>query len=222
MLQKKMIFKKMLRSLFFTLPFFLLGSLQVHGEEFKGIIHDINPKSHSMGLDVPPLIRIYVNSGTSYQNKSAFAEFKKGDRIVVKVSKMPNGTYIANKVSFLEHFEEKVVLDKNRIQIKDGQRFLLGVGQTAVLTKNNKAELEIFSKEFVNTFCKDGGFDCAGTGDIGMRLEVSKNGEKNEILLTSQETRKPLQPVIAEIHGYRIQLIEVGEDVVLLLVRKAQ
>ncbi|MCP5467713.1 MAG: hypothetical protein H7A32_00400 [Deltaproteobacteria bacterium] len=214
--------KKTLITFIFSAFFLLINISSLSAEEFKGVVHDISVQSSSLSVDVPPLLRIYVNSGTNYQKKSSFTEFKKGDRVIVEATQRSNGTYLAKKIIFVEHLEQKMVLDKDTIEIKDGQRFLLGVGQKAVLKKNGKIDLEIFSKEFINTFCKDGGFDCAGTGDIGMRLEVNHNGEKSEILLTSQETRKPLQPVIAEVHSYMIQLIEVGEDVVLLLVRQVQ
>jgi len=95
---------------------------------------------------------------------------------------------------------------------------LIGVNQTAVVRDTSKP-LKLQTVEFINTLCK-GGYDCGGEGEVGMRIKVSQAGEENEIILTSKNHRKPTSPVKVQLFGYEIQLIEAGEDVVMLVVRR--
>lgn len=202
---------------------FLTVAVGLRAESLQGVVRSVEPSSKSLSIDLPPLTRVYVNAGTRFERggkKIGYGELKSGDEVKIEASAQNNNTFIAQRVEVLKRMGEVQNLTQNEIAIQPGQRFLLGVGQTASLKSGGQGELKLFAKEFVNTLCKEG-FDCGGAGDIGMLVEASRGGEKSEIMLVSQEHRKPLQPVVVEIFGHRVQLIEVGEDVVALTVRAA-
>jgi hypothetical protein len=111
-------------------------------------------------------------------------------------------------------------LDENEVSIQPDQRFLLGVGQTALLKDGKKVALKIKAVDFINTFCKQG-YDCTGEGEVGMRLKIQRAGKASEILLTSKDGRKPINPVKVSLFNYEFQLVEAGEDVVVMMVRSA-
>lgn len=204
--------------LLFILIFF---PLSLNAETLHGIIRNINYGSHSFGLDLPPLTRVYVNAGTRYKNPAGnnFGAFKVGDEVKVEARTLNTGTYLATKMEATGHIGEVKDLASNNIKIKLDERFLMGVNQTADLKEGGKTRLELHSTEFINTLCK--GYDCGDRGEIGMRLEVKKGGDKSEIVLLSKNHRKPSSPVKVELYGYTIQLVEAGEDVVVLVVRPA-
>lgn len=199
----------------------LLLPLNLAAETITGVVRTVNYGSHSFGLDQPPLVRVYINAGTKFKTSGGennFRGLKVGDKVEVSAKSLKTNTYIAAKVRVTGHLDEKKDLASDAIQIKLNQRFLMGVSQTAVLEEAGKKPLKLRSTEFINTLCKDG-YDCSGEGEVGMRLEVKKGGDKNEIILTSKNHRKPTKPVKVEVLGYEIQLVESGEDVVLLVVR---
>lgn len=195
-----------------------------HAETLSGVVRNVNYEaSKGFALDVPPLIRVYVNAGTKYEGPQAsqgLRGIKDGDKVEVQGREMQQGTFIATRVTKQGSVGGKVKdLASDAIRIKLGQSFVMGVSQKAQVVKNGKTKLTLISKEFINTLCKDG-YNCEGEGEVGMRMEVKGGGETNEILLTSKNHRKPVNPVIVELHGYEIQLKEAGEDVVLLVVRE--
>lgn len=208
---------------FLILLVLILFPAAAGAESLTGVVRTVNYGSHSFGLDQPPLIRVYVNSGTSFKTldgSNSFKGLKEGDQATVSGKSTGPGTFIATKVQATGRIKEVKNLAADEIDIKLDQRFLLGVNQEASLKEGGKKTLTLHSTEFINTLCKDG-YDCSGEGEVGMRLEVSGGGEKNEIILTSKNHRKPTSPVIVQLHGYEIQLVEAGEDVVLLVVRRA-
>jgi hypothetical protein len=209
--------------LFFIFSSFLVSSLG-YAETLTGIVRNVNyDTSRGFGLDVPPLIRVYVNSGTKYAGPDAgqgLRGIKDGDKVQVEGRGMQTGTFVATRVTKQGSVGQKVEnLSSDTIQIKLNQSFLMGVSQKAQVTKDGKVMLTLTSKEFINTLCQ--GYDCGDVGEVGMRMEVKGGGETNEVLLTSKNARKPAEPVKVELGGYEIQLLEAGEDVVLLVVRQA-
>ncbi len=192
-----------------------------HAETLSGIVRNINYGSHSFGLDVPPVTRVYVTGGTHFatsEGKAKFQDIKEGDRVEVEGRAGGPGVFTATNVTSSGNIAPVKDLATNQISIELNQSFLLGVNQTAVL-KDGKDTLKLQSTEFINTLCK-GGYDCSGEGEVGMRLKASNGKEDNEIILTSKNHRKPTSPVKVQLFGYEIQLIEAGEDVVMLVVRK--
>ncbi len=208
-----------MKRLFFVLLF--LSSPLAHAETLSGVVRNINYGSHSFGLDQPPLVRVYVNASTQFElekGKGTFQEVKEGDRVEIEASVVPGNIYNATRVKVLGSLAPVQDLSKNEINIQPSQKFLLGVGQTAILKEANKTVLKIKAVDFINTLCKQG-YECSGTGDVGMRLKISRGGKSEEILLTSKDSRKPVNPVKISLFDYEFQLIEAGEDVVLLMVR---
>ena len=200
----------------------LFLSAALHAETLSGIVRNINYGSHSFGLDVPPVTRVYVTGGTRFEaqgGKGAFQDVKEGDKVEVDGRSGGAGVFTASRVKVLGNIAPVKDLSSSEIKIELNQSFLVGVNQTAVLKDGGKA-LKLQTTEFINTLCK-GGYDCGGEGEVGMRMKVSHGGEENEIILTSKNHRKPVAPVKVELFGYEIQLIEAGEDVVMLVVRKA-
>jgi len=191
-------------------------------ETLNGIVRNINYGSHSFGLDVPPVTRVYVTGGTHFattEGKAHFQDIKEGDRVEVEGRSGGPGVFTASSVTSSGNIAPVKDLATNQINIELNQSFMLGVNQTAIL-KDGKGSLKLQSTEFINTLCKGGGYDCGGEGEVGMRLKASNGKEDNEIILTSKNHRKPTSPVKVELFGYEIQLIEAGEDVVMLVVRK--
>ncbi len=201
---------------------FLLIPLGARAETFSGVIRNVNCGSHSFGLDVPPITRVYFNSGTRFETASGGGtcrEIQEGDKAEVEGRTQSPGVLLATRVKTLGNLAPMEDLTSNAIEIKLDQSFLMGVSQVAVIRDGAKTKLKIRTTEFINTLCKDG-YDCSGEGEVGMRMQVSGGGEENAVLLTSKNARKPTTPVKAELFGYTIQLIEAGEDVVILVVRK--
>ncbi|MFO1464187.1 MAG: DUF5666 domain-containing protein [bacterium] len=201
---------------------FCLSSAGLRAETLRGIVRNVNYGSHSFGLDVPPVTRVYITGGTRFstvQGKATFQDIKEGDSVEVEGRSGGPGVFTATSVRSTGNLAPVKDLSSNEVNIELNQSFLLGVNQTAVLRDAAKP-LKLRSTEFINTLCK-GGYDCGGEGEVGMRLKVSQGGEENEIILTSKNHRKPTSPVKVELFGYQIQLIEAGEDVVMLVVRKA-
>ncbi|MCB1215068.1 MAG: hypothetical protein KDK66_06275 [Deltaproteobacteria bacterium] len=197
----------------------ILGLLpfSVEAKTLEGVIRNINvDSSKGFGLDVPPLIRVYTNANTKFK-KTSLEELKIGDRVVVKGEEGQTGTFLASSVKIIGHLEEKRNLDKSGIKIKLEQSFLMRQGQSASLDEKGKPSLHLKAKSFINTLCN--GRDCSGDGYVGMHMEVTSDGQSQEVFLRSKGQRKPISPVYLDIGTYRIQLIETGEDVVLLVVR---
>lgn len=209
-----------LKSMLFSILFVVFSTGLAQAT--TGVIRSVNCGSHSFGLDQPPLIRVYTNGGTRFESsagKGSCQDLKEGDQVEVDMRSTGSGTATASRVKVLGGAAPIKDLASNEISIKLDQSFLLGVSQTAALKDGDKTKLKIRSTEFINTLCK-GGYDCGNEGEVGMRMRVSGGGDENEILLTSKNARKPVTPVKAELFGYTIQLIEAGEDVVMLVVRK--
>lgn len=195
----------------------------VMADSLSGIVRNVNyDTSKGFGLDVPPLVRVYVNAGTKYAGPGSgegLRGIKDGDRVEVDGKTLQTGTFVATRVTKQGSVGEKVEdLSSATIQIKLNQSFMMGVAQRAQVTKDGKTMLILTSKEFINTLCR--GYDCGEVGEVGMRMEVKGGGQSNEVLLTSKNARKPADPVKVELNGYEIQLIEAGEDVVVLVVRE--
>lgn len=195
----------------------------LRAETLSGVIRNVNHSSHSFGLDVPPMTRVYVNGGTSFEafgEKSSLADLKEGDRAEVEGKSGGPGVFHAKSVKVSANLEPVKALNANEISILPGQSFLIGVNQVAVMRDEGKDVLKIRSIEFINTLCK-GGFDCSGEGEVGMKFKVSRGGKgEDEIILTSKNHRKPTSPVKVQLGDFEIQLMEAGEDVVSLVVRK--
>ena len=215
----------MRKNLFFVLlavsTFMIPGMLRA--DTLSGIVRNVNYEtSKGFGLDVPPLVRVYVNAGTKYGGPGGgegLRGIKDGDKVEVEGKTLPTGTFLATRVTKQGSVGQKVDnLSSNTIQIKLNQSFVMGVSQRAEVTKDGKVMLTLNSKEFINTLCK--GYDCGDTGEVGMRMEVKGGGQSNEVLLTSKNSRKPTSPVKVELNGYEIELKEAGEDVVVLVVRE--
>ncbi|HKY61979.1 MAG TPA: hypothetical protein VJR29_01035 [bacterium] len=202
---------------------FSLFSLPVRAETLNGVVRNVNHGSHSFGLDVPPMTRVYVTGGTTFEafgEKSTFKDLKEGDRAEVQGRSPGPGVFHATKVSVSANLEPVKEMGTNEVSILPGQSFLLGVNQVAVMREEGKDILKIRSTEFINTLCK-GGYDCSGEGEVGMRMKVSVKGKgEEEIILTSKNHRKPTSPVKVQLGEFEIQLMEAGEDVVSLVVRK--
>ena len=211
-----------LRFSLFLLAFFLASPL-ARGETLSGVVRNVNHGSHSFGLDVPPMTRVYVTGGTSFEafgEKSTFKDLKEGDRAEVQGRSGGPGIFNATKVSVSANLEPVKEMKANEVSILPNQSFLLGVNQVAVMREEGKDILKIRSIEFINTLCK-GGYDCSGEGEVGMRMKVSRGGKgEDEIILTSKNHRKPTSPVKVQLGEFEIQLMEAGEDVVSLVVRK--
>jgi hypothetical protein len=206
----------------FIFAAFLMPGLG-YAETLTGIVRNVNyDTSKGFGLDVPPLVRVYVNSGTKYAGPGGgegLRGIKDGDKVEVEAKAMQTGTYVATRVTKQGSVGQKVEnLSSNTIQIKLNQSFVMGVSQKAEVTKDGKVMLTLSSKEFINTLCK--GYDCGDVGEVGMRMEVKSGGQSNEVLLTSKNARKPTTPVKVEVGDYEIELKEAGEDVVVLVVRQ--
>lgn len=199
----------------------LFASSALHAETLRGIVRNVNYGSHSFGLDIPPLTRVYVTGGTRFstvQGKASFQDIKEGDSVEVEGRSGGPGVFTATNVKSTGNLTPVKDLASNQINIELNQSFLIGVNQTAVV-KDTSKPLKLQTTEFINTLCK-GGYDCGGEGEVGMRIKVSQGGEENEIILTSKNHRKPTSPVKVQLFGYEIQLIEAGEDVVMLVVRR--
>ncbi|MCC6272787.1 MAG: hypothetical protein IT572_04925 [Deltaproteobacteria bacterium] len=199
----------------------LLAASALHAETLRGIVRNVNYGSHSFGLDVPPVTRVYVTGGTRFstlQGKATFQDIKEGDSVEVEGRSGGPGVFTATSVKATGNLAPVKDLASNEINIELNQSFLIGVNQTAVVRDTSKP-LKLQTVEFINTLCK-GGYDCGGEGEVGMRIKVSQAGEENEIILTSKNHRKPTSPVKVQLFGYEIQLIEAGEDVVMLVVRR--
>ncbi|KAB2835890.1 hypothetical protein F9K50_12415 [bacterium] len=199
----------------------LLASSALHAETLRGIVRNVNYGSHSFGLDVPPVTRVYVTGGTRFstlQGKATFQDIKEGDSVEVEGRSGGPGVFTATSVKSTGNLAPVKDLASNEINIELNQSFMIGVNQTAVVRDTSKP-LKLQTVEFINTLCK-GGYDCGGEGEVGMRIKVSQAGEENEIILTSKNHRKPTSPVKVQLFGYEIQLIEAGEDVVMLVVRR--
>ncbi len=217
--------KNPIRHLFFLASILtLFGATPAQAESLQGVVRNINYEgSRSFGLDIPPLTRVYINSKTQFDTPEGgknLQALKEGDQVEVEGRSSGPGTFTATQVKVTGRNVSAVEnLSTDEIQISRDQRFLMGVSQTATLKENGKATLKLRSTEFINTLCKDG-YSCEGEGEIGMRFKVSvKGGGEEEIILTSKNHRKPTSPVLVDLSGYTIQLVEVGEDVVLIVVR---
>ena len=168
------------------------------------------------------MTRVYFNAGTRFETQGggkSCKEVQEGDRATVSGREQGPGIFLANQVQTTSNLAPVKDLVSNEIAIQLDQSFLLGVSQVASIKESGKTKLKLRSTEFINTLCKDG-YNCGSEGEVGMRMQVSGGGDENEILLTSKNARKPTTPVKAELFGYTVQLIEAGEDVVLLVVRK--
>jgi hypothetical protein len=204
----------------FIFSLILTGSAAA--ETLMGVIRNVNCGSHSFGLDVPPMTRVYFNEGTTFATSAGgntCHDVQEGDQAEVEGKTQRAGVFLAKNVKTLGNLPPVENLAANEIKIKLDQSFLMGVSQVAVLKENGKTKLKISTTEFINTLCK--GYDCSGEGEVGMRMKVGKGLKDNDILLTSKNARKPATPVQAEIYGYTIQLLEAGEDTVVLVVRKS-
>jgi len=213
----------MRRQVSFVLFSLFLLTPTLHAETLSGVVRNVNHDSHSFGLDVPPMTRVYVTGGTQFEafgEKSTFQNLKEGDRAEVEGRSGGPGVFTAKSVKVSANLEPVKSMNANEISILPGQSFLMGVNQVAVMRDEGKDVLTIRSIEFINTICK-GGFDCSAEGEVGMRLKVKRGGKgEDEIILTSKNHRKPTSPVKVQLGEFEIQLMEAGEDVVSLVVRK--
>lgn len=205
---------------------FLLLTLAVpsgaSAETLTGVIRNLNCGSHSFGLDVPPMTRVYTTGGTRFETAGggkSCSDLREGDQAEVEGKAGGPGIFTASRVKTSGNLAPVKDLASNEIEIKLDQSFLMGVSQSAVMRENGKVVFKLYTLEFINTLCKDG-YDCSGEGEVGMRMRASRDGKDNQILLTSKNARKPTSPVKVELYGYTVQLMEAGEDVVLLVVRK--
>ena len=189
---------------------FLIVPCVVQAETIKGIVKSVHPSGRSFSVEVPPVIRVYLSGSSGGQ------KVKPGDYVEVEGQTQPNGVFAAKSFQVTQGKIPSHDLLTHQIPITLGQEFFLGVAQTALLQDGNKT-LKIFGKNFINTLCQEG-YDCSHEGVVGMFLEISSGGKKKEIELVSQNTRKPIQPVLIKVFGYTIFLNECGEDIVSLTV----
>ncbi len=201
--------------------FWLFFASNVHAETLTGVVRSvIHQKSKSFSLDMPPTVRVYVNSATQFeavQGRASFEEVREGSNLEVEAKPQNSGTYIATRIKILGELKP-ISSDDKKFDVKLNQSFFIKVGQQAVVTDSSKP-LKIQALRFINTLCREGAV-CEGEGDVGMRMKVFYNGDKDEIMLTSKDSRKPYNPIKVEILGHELQLIESGEDVILMVVRE--
>ena len=182
--------------------------------EIKGYVRSVNYEGHSFSLDIPPLQRVWVSPATQFDSGKgyeAFKSLKEGDYVSVEGSHQSNQVFNSRLVKSLQSPDKKgegLLVDLN-------QSFLLEVNQKAVV-KNE--DLSILGVEVFDDLCKQG-LNCE-EGTLSIRLVVSKDGQKKDILLSSKDGRKPVKPVSMEALGYKIELIEMGESSAMLSVRK--
>ncbi len=192
----------------------LLSPWLAQAAEIKGYVRNVNHEGHSFSLDVPPLQRIWVSPATSFDSGKgyeAFKNLKEGTYVSVQGTSQSNQVMRAEVVKSLQ-----APLESAKGTIVDlNQSFLIEVNQKA---KVKDEDLEILAVEVFDDLCQQG-LDCE-SGSMSIRLVVNKGREKKDILLTSKEGRKPVKPVVSEVLGYKIELIEMGESAAMLVVRK--
>lgn len=194
--------------------FLFLSPFVAQAAELKGYVRSVNYEGHSFSLDVPPLQRIWVSPATSFDSGKgyeAFKNLKEGTYVSVQGTSQSNQVMRAEVVKSLQ-----APLESAKGTIVDlNQSFLIEVNQKA---KVKDEDLEILAVEVFDDLCQQG-LDCE-SGSMSIRLVVNKGREKKDILLTSKEGRKPVKPVVSEVLGYKIELIEMGESAAMLVVRK--
>lgn len=187
----------------------------VWATEVKGYVRSVNYEGHSFSVDVPPLQRVWVFPSTKFDaglGYEAFKSIKEGDYVAVQGSVQSNGLFTAKEVRLVKMAPPKT----GEMNVDLNQTFMLEVNQKARV-KGEEVVLE--GIEMYDTLCKEG-LNCEGEGSIGMKVRVSKGGDKKEILLTSQGSRKPVKPVGVDALGYRVEMVEAGESAAVLVVRK--
>lgn len=202
-------------SSFFLLVFVLLTT-PLQAASIQGYVRSVNHEGHSFSVDLPPLQRVWVSPATQFESGKgyeAFRSIQEGDRVIVEGNLQGNGVFAAHTVKKLQPSPPS---KGSMLTVELNQSFLLEVNQKAKL-KNS--ELTLQGIEMVDTLCKEG-LNCEGEGSIGMRIHVQKGGQKKDLLLSSPGGRKPVHPVVLEALGYQIELIEVGESVAMLVLRK--
>lgn len=202
-------------NLFLVLLTFFFSTAQA--AEIQGYVRSVNYEGHSFSVDVPPLQRVWVfpntnfDSGTGYEG---FKSIKEKDYVSVDGSLQKNGLFTAKTVKLVKPIQNSK--NKSELNVDLNQTFTLEVNQKA---KINGENLNLKAIEMVDTLCKDG-LNCEGEGSIGIRILVSNNKGKKDILLSSSGGRKPAKPIQMEALGYQIELIELGESAAVLAVRK--
>src|SRR5262249_10579175 len=135
-------------------------------ETLSGVVRNVNHGSHSFGLDVPPMTRVYVTGGTRFEapggGKGSFQALKEGDQVETEGKSGGPGVFTASSVKITGNLEPVNEMKSAEVSILPGQNFILGVNQTAVLREEGKIVLSLRSTEFINTLCKNGGYDCSG------------------------------------------------------------
>src|SRR3990167_2691408 len=96
---------KKLLIVFIVFPITFAFAICAHAE--TGVVRNINCGSHSFGLDVPPLIRVYINAGTRFESGSC-QDVKEGDKVEVEMRSTGPGTAIASRVKVVGHQGETV------------------------------------------------------------------------------------------------------------------
>jgi len=202
-----------------------LFSALLRAETLTGVVRNVNSGSHSFGLDIPPVTRVYVTGGTHFEapdgSKSSLKDLKEGDQVETEGKSGGPGIFTARSVKVTGNLEPVKEMGSAEVSILPGQNFILGMNQTAVLREEGKVVLSLRSLEFINTLCKNGGYDCSGEGEVGMKIKVSHGKDQSEIVLTAKNHRRPTSPEKVNLYGFEIQLMEAGEDVVSLVVRKS-
>ena len=199
-------------SLFLVLSFFSLPS---EAKEMEGFVRTVNYGGHSFSVDGPPLQRVWVLPSTQFDSGAGYEGFEKvkeGDRVRVQGDLQSNGLLVAKKVSLLATPPEK----------EEGK--MVELGRTFLLEENQKVQvkgenLTLKGMGIIDDYCKQGRY-CEGEGTISFRVKLTQGGKSQEILLSSQGGRKPVVPIKKEVMGYRLELIEVGENSASLVVRK--
>ncbi len=205
--------KKIILTSGFILSFLYCSS--VSALEIKGYVRSVNHEGHSFSVDVPPLQRVWVYPSAKFDSESGYAGFKQiqdDDYVSVEGTLHSNGLLVAKKVHLLKRTEMK----GKELNVDLNQRFNLEVNQKAKISQEN---LTVSALEILDNFCQEG-LKCGGEGSLSIRLEISKGGKKEEILLSTRGERKPTAPVQVEIFGYKVELIEMGESVAVLAIRK--
>lgn len=194
-----------------------LISFVLQAVEIQGYVRSVNYEGHSFSVDTPPLQRVWVfpttnfDSGTGYKG---FKSIKEKDYVSVNGSLQKNGLLSAKTVKLIKPTQNSK--NKSELYIDLNQSFTLEIKQKA---KINGENLNLKVIEMIDTLCKEG-LNCAGEGGVGIRILISNNKEKKDILLLSPGGRKPAKPIQVEALGYRVELIEIGEFSAVLSVRK--
>lgn len=202
---------------FFLISFFMSSSFAV-ATELKGYVRSINYEANSFSLDLPPLERVLINSATKVEGQLGTEAFQKsireGDYVRVEASSSSKGLWLASELEVQKKTIEK---KENEIEAKLSQNFLLEVVQTA---KVEDSDFQIYFSQLVDELCAKG-MDCVDQGKLTLKFIAKRGKESKAFELITQGTRKPIKPVVAELLGFKVELVEVGEYAAMLVIRKS-